>query len=997
MPNSSVKAKVEALIGEIGSNDTTIVSEWASDTAREVINILPEDMLWSVSTELTDDGTGTDVSTSKFLYAHKDGYEAIEISPSMKGRASDVGSIYKATDTSSVYYREGGSVTILPTGGKIAVVSFPNILYDDSDVTGVPDDVKHLVIMGTAVKGRLNQLNDLRVAIKDISNPDYVIPTMTFDASPNIADLVISANVPSLTLSAAPSITPLSIVASPPTAPASPVFTYVDVNDSATIAATTITEPSQSSSYVSPTMTMESAPIISSLSTTSVRPTPPSLSDNSVTFNFSSPTYVKPTFDTINFPTLNWDNLSSPIEPSLAVTSVGALGTNAPSYSAPVIAIGTFPSLNWDVGALPVCPYYNWDTIDEVLSSMVIPSNIVLPSLSIDVAPILTWDMPSLPITPTISEKVVADFSASYPNFLPPVMDTPNWSDTNTWISTEEDNEMLAARVQEIQAKIAEYSARLQESQGAFNKDNAIFQAIVQEKIQEAQLADATVAKTIQLYQNDISKYTAKVNAVIQENQSQLQVWQIEWSTKLQKYQADLGVVVSKYQAEIAGENQVSQSKIAVRANQLQEDSTKNTMSIQTFQAKVALFQADVASVTQVNQGRIAAWQQETAFKVQVYSSDIQNALNSFNKEKEEYQASLQIAIQNAQLESKGSAEELQKHSIEVQKYSAEVNSKTSLNQGEIAAWQQESSLGIQKYQANIQNELNKFNQENSAFQADLQVSIQNAQLSSTDDSQAIQKYSSELQAYQADMNTEIQEYTQNFQKDFQLWQAERQTDLQKYTTDIQNSLNSFNSSNVEFQASVQYAMENARMKQERIVSELQGQQDAAKQNSLQKLQREVQQYTNDLGKYGSEVQDYQARVSTEIQEWTTNNLQHSLAKWNTERSTEIQKYSTDLEKFKAESQNEQQVYAINEIQKEIQLYSSDQANKLGKFQSDIQNSTQRFQSEFGVYTKKTDSEFQKHQTMMQELQLLQQQYQQGLQMFIQSYTAPKGVEENGK
>ena len=34
---------------------------------------------------------------------------------------------------------------------------------------------------------------------------------------------------------------------------------------------------------------------------------------------------------------------------------------------------------------------------------------------------------------------------------------------------------------------------------------------------------------------------------------------------------------------------------------------------------------------------------------------------------------------------------------------------------------------------------------------------------------------------------------------------------------------------------------------------------------------------------------------------------------------------------------------------------------------------------------------------MMQELQLLQQQYQQGLQMFIQSYTAPKGVEENGK
>ena len=413
MADTSVKAKVEALIGEIGANDTTVVSEWASDTAREVINILPEDMLWSVSTELNDsaggsgatvtisltggvitsaavtaagsgylddpvitisggtgiggsvrgfsngsgiiavdvltggsgyDGSetvtvsssnGVDVSTSKFLYAHKNGYEAIEITPSMKGRASDNGSIYKATDSNPVYFREGGKVTILPTGGKVAVVSFPTILYNHADVTGVPDDVKHLVIMGTAVKGRLNQLNDLRVSIKDISNPDYVIPTMTFDASPDIADLVISADVPSLALSAAPSITALTVQATPPTAPASPVFSYVDVNDAKTLETTTITEPSQSSPYVNPSMTMVGVPTISSLITTSVKPVVPSLSDNSVTFNFDSPTYIKPNFETGNFPVLNWDDLSIPVSPSLSVTSVGALGSNPPTYSPP--------------------------------------------------------------------------------------------------------------------------------------------------------------------------------------------------------------------------------------------------------------------------------------------------------------------------------------------------------------------------------------------------------------------------------------------------------------------------------------------------------------------------------------------------------------------------------------------------------------------------------------------------------------------------------------
>tara|TARA_R110002126_G_scaffold291380_2_gene451876 strand:- start:8139 stop:10631 length:2493 start_codon:yes stop_codon:yes gene_type:complete len=830
MANSSVKAKVEALIGVIGENDTTVVSEWASDTAREVINILPEDMLWSVSTELNDSGGGSnasvsisvnsgvitsasvtaggsgyvsdpiisvssedgsgalirafsngssiiavdvvsgganyngsdavtvssgygvDVSTSKFLYAHKDGYEAIEIPASMKGRASDAGSIYKATSGNPVYYRESGKVTILPNGGRVAVVSFPTILYGDSDVTGVPDDVKHLVIMGTAVKGRLNQLNDLRTSIKDISNPTYLIPNMTFDSSPNIADLVISANVPSLTLSAAPSIVSLDIEAIPPTAPASPSFIYSDVSDSKTIGSTTIIEPSLPSPYVSPTMT-----------------------------------------------------------------------------------INSFPILSWNINALPVCPYYSWDTINEVLASMVMPNGVVLPSISISEPPSLTWDMPATPIAPNVSEKAIADFSSSYPSYNPPVMENLDWEDTNSWITAEEDNEMLAARVQEIQAKIQEYSVRLQDSQALFNKDNAIFQAVVQEKTQEAQLADSNEGRAIQLYQAEVQKYTSVINAKIQENQSRIQVWQNEWSTKVQAYQADVSAIIQKYQAEIAGENQVSQAKVAIRSNQLQEDISKNNASLQTFQAEVTSFQANVASVTQINQGKIAAWQSEI------------------------------------------------------------------------------------------------------------------------------------------------------------------QTNLQKYTTDIQNSLNNFNSSNVEFQASVQYAMENAKMKQDRIVSELQIQQDASKQNALQKLQKEVQEYTNTLNKYSSEVQGYQAKVSTEIQEWTTNNLQHSLAKWNTERSTEIQKYSTDLEKFKAESQNEQQIYAINEIQKEIQLYSSNQSNKLGKFQSDIQNSTQQFQSEFGIYTKKTDSEFQKHQTMMQELQLLQQQYQQGLQMFIQSYTTPQGVEENGK
>ena len=42
MAASSVLSQIEDLIGDVA--ETTAVNEWASDTAREVINILPQDM-----------------------------------------------------------------------------------------------------------------------------------------------------------------------------------------------------------------------------------------------------------------------------------------------------------------------------------------------------------------------------------------------------------------------------------------------------------------------------------------------------------------------------------------------------------------------------------------------------------------------------------------------------------------------------------------------------------------------------------------------------------------------------------------------------------------------------------------------------------------------------------------------------------------------------------------------------------------------------------------
>ena len=57
--SQSVETMIEDLIGAIPDSNSTAVTQWASDVAREVINVLPTEMLWSVSEEIPDSGGGS--------------------------------------------------------------------------------------------------------------------------------------------------------------------------------------------------------------------------------------------------------------------------------------------------------------------------------------------------------------------------------------------------------------------------------------------------------------------------------------------------------------------------------------------------------------------------------------------------------------------------------------------------------------------------------------------------------------------------------------------------------------------------------------------------------------------------------------------------------------------------------------------------------------------------------------------------------------------------
>ena len=74
----------------------------------------------------------------------------------------------------------------------------------------------------------------------------------------------------------------------------------------------------------------------------------------------------------------------------------------------------------------------------------------------------------------------------------------------------------------------------------------------------------------------------------------------------------------------------------------------------------------------------------QTPMKVSEYQAKLQDALNEFNDDNAEYQAQLQLSIQNAQLEDSEESKKLQKYATELQQYASEVQSEVSEYQSKI-------------------------------------------------------------------------------------------------------------------------------------------------------------------------------------------------------------------------------------------------------------------------------------------------------------------------
>tara|TARA_R100000234_G_scaffold56359_1_gene33972 strand:- start:1303 stop:2817 length:1515 start_codon:yes stop_codon:yes gene_type:complete len=195
-----------------------------------------------------------------------------------------------------------------------------------------------------------------------------------------------------------------------------------------------------------------------------------------------------------------------------------------------------------------------------------------------------------------------------------------------------------------------------------------------------------------------------------------------------------------------------------------------------------------------------------------------------------------------------------------------------------------------------------------------------------------------------------------------QKFQTEANASLQEYQSNMQNQLNIFNDANAEYQAEMQKAI-----------------QDAQSSN-----QKDVQEYSSKIQKQAQDVSIYQANINKAVQEYTIEEVQIKLAKYQMQIGNAINEYQAKIgsalqehsalvAKESAKTQAEVNRIA-SEVQKRSQIASveiQDYSAKLSAYQAE----TGSLMQQFNAHLQKTNTEY---QWMAGQLGYLMQEYEKG-------------------
>ena len=160
---ATFQVRVEDLIGSVG--DTQLISDSLTDSAAEIISVLPKECLWVVSTS-SGDVTAVKLNIEKCLILSvirengTDGeYEDCKPVPlSYFRRVQDVNSMWHPSTSEPVYVLKNSHVFVYPTPStspnafQVDYVTNPSVAFGSSSITGFPDEYEYVVVIGASMK-----------------------------------------------------------------------------------------------------------------------------------------------------------------------------------------------------------------------------------------------------------------------------------------------------------------------------------------------------------------------------------------------------------------------------------------------------------------------------------------------------------------------------------------------------------------------------------------------------------------------------------------------------------------------------------------------------------------------------------------------------------------------------------------------------------------------------------------------------------------------------
>ena len=200
---ATFEAQVEGLtsldIDGSSAPTQTELTQFLTDGAKEVINILPPNLLdWCAAqqtfTSVMPGSEAETMNTGKILrvYRNDGDFDRVcrRIRADEKGYANDPDEMGYASVTDPVFYTENNKLNALPESGscKYDEVQYPAVAFGDSAIAVFPDEAEYLVSLYGAVKSLQNVLGD-KSSNADITTALTAMNT-EIDECLSIADLI---------------------------------------------------------------------------------------------------------------------------------------------------------------------------------------------------------------------------------------------------------------------------------------------------------------------------------------------------------------------------------------------------------------------------------------------------------------------------------------------------------------------------------------------------------------------------------------------------------------------------------------------------------------------------------------------------------------------------------------------------------------------------------------------------------------------------------------